>query len=163
MTKLLAGLLLILGGCAQLPYFGDKVNASLADVGVAQVGPLEQSYKMRIRLQNPTAKTLEIKGMSFDVEVNGRRFARGVNPQTLTLDAYSDALVDVIAVSDTPALLNQIIRLKGDKSKLFRYRLTGSLHMPKSPRQYLAFDHTGEVDFSALAPATESVEEVEEK
>lgn len=163
LTRSIFGLLLLLSGCAQMPYIGDKVNASLADVRVAKIGPIEQTYALKIRLQNPTAKTFEFKGLSFDVELNGRHFARGVSPQALALAPYGDILVDVTAVSDTPALLTQLVRLKGGTSKMFRYRLTGSLHIPQSARSYLAFEQNGEVDFAGFTSTGEGLDQVEEK
>ncbi len=152
-------MLWLAGGCAHLPYVGHKVNVSLAGVSIAQVGSIEQIYTFKLRLQNPSAKVLDIKGLSYDVELNGRHFARGVSPHSASIAPYGEVLVDVSAVSSNANIVEQIARLKQDKSKPLRYRLTGNINLPRSIPGWIPFESAGEIAYSVLAPGVEGLDE----
>ncbi|MSQ59724.1 MAG: Water stress and hypersensitive response domain-containing protein, partial [Betaproteobacteria bacterium] len=64
------------------------------DVRIAHAGVIEQEYALKLRIQNPNAKTLSMQGLSYEMELNGRVFARGVSPQTGYIAPYGQALIE---------------------------------------------------------------------
>ena len=149
----------LLGGCTSLPFQAQKVNVSLMDVRIAQIGTIEQEYALKLRLQNPNPQLLSIQGLSYEMELNGRTFARGVSPKSASIPPYGEIIVDVNAVSSIATLIDQIARLKHDRPKVFRYRLTGKLNLTGTIPTGLPFEYAGEIAFSALAPGDEGLDQ----
>ena len=152
-------LVALVEGCTTLPFQADKVNVSLSDVHITQVGVIEQTYALTLRIQNPNAKPLTIQGLSYNVEINGRNFARGVNPVSLTIAAFGETQIEVSAVSSISSLIEHIVRMKQEKPKTFRYRLTGDLNVPGTIRIGIPFEYAGEIAFSALAPSNDGLDQ----
>ncbi len=153
----------LLAGCTSLPFQAQKVNVSLMDVRISQMGIIEQEYALKLRLQNPNPKILSIQGLSYEMELNGRIFARGVSPKTASIPPYGEIVLDVNAVSSIATLIDQIARLKQDRPKVFRYRLTGKLNLASTLPTGLPFEYSGEIAFSALAPSDEGLDQGVEK
>jgi LEA14-like dessication related protein len=147
------------GACTSLPFQADKVNVSLSDVRIAQVGVIEQQYTLKLRLQNPNAKELKIQGLSYEVELNGRNFARGVNQYSGSVPPFGEVMIDVSAVSSISTLIDQIAHMKQERPKAFRYRLSGKLNLQGTIPTGLPFDYAGEIAFSALAPSDEGLDQ----
>lgn len=150
-----AGLMLAVvaaAGCSTLPFQADKVNVSLSDVRIVKAGVVEQVYALKLRVQNPNAKPLNVAGLAYEVEINGRNFAKGVSPKTVMIPAFGETQFDVEAVSSISTLIEQITRLKIDRPKALRYRLTGHINTHAALRMGVPFEYAGEVPFSALAP-----------
>jgi LEA14-like dessication related protein len=100
-----------------------------------------------------------MQGLSYEMELNGRVFARGVSAKSASVPAYGETLIEVNAVSSIATLIDQIARLKQDRPKAFRYRLTGKLNFPGNIPAGVPFEYFGEIAFSALAPADGGLEQ----
>ena len=123
---LLCGLAL-LAGCAGMPGQMEPLNVTLSDVRPLQVGLLEQEYAMKIRVQNPNNREIALQGVSFNVELNGKSFAKGVSPQSATVPAFGDVILDVKAVSSLGGLLDQVNSMRQGAPEKITYRLQGRL------------------------------------
>jgi len=142
----------VLAGCTTLPFQARKVNVSLSDVSIARMGVVEQVYALKLRVQNADSNPLHVAGLAYAVEINGRSFAKGVNPKTVVIPAFGEALFEVQAVSSISTLIEQIVRLNLDRPKAWRYRLTGHLSTQEQWSMAVPFEHAGEIPFAALAP-----------
>ena len=134
---------LALGACAA---FGvrEPLNATIADLRPIEVGVLEQRYAMKVRLLNPNDAEIAFDGVVFNLEINGKPFAKGVSNQRSVIPRFGEALVDVQVVSGLQNILQQINELiKGDRTSL-TYRITGRLYFSGS-FGYTSFDTSGEI------------------
>jgi LEA14-like dessication related protein len=132
-----------LSGCAGLAMQSRPLDVTLADIGVLDVGLLEQTLRLRLRVQNPNDTDLAIDGFSFALEVNGKPFARGVSNKPVNVPRYGQTLVEVDAVTGLVGILRQIEQYsRGDRQTL-TYRLTG--HVSTASAGRLAFDHGSEL------------------
>ena len=144
---LLCGLAL-LAGCAGMPGQMEPLNVTLSDVRPLQVGLLEQEYAMKLRVQNPNNREIALQGVSFNVELNGKSFAKGVSPQSATVPAFGDVILDVKAVSSLGGLLDQVNSMRQGAPEKITYRLQGRL--ASSTGSSLPFDSTGALDLAGL-------------
>lgn len=141
MGRLIAVLwLAVLSGCAAL---SQAPEVSLAGLNLVEFGLIEQRFGLRLRFLNPNDAELRIDGLSYELDVNGKPFARGVSAQAVTVPRYGEALVDVDAVSNIGTLLRQLSDAVGSEREAVTYRLTGSVHVGGMGR--LPFEHRGEV------------------
>jgi|SRR5882724_1036697 len=133
--------LLLAGACAgtaQRP----KLDVSIAELGAAQIGVLEQTYSIKLRVQNPSPVDISTDGLSFSIEINGKPFARGVSNQSVTIPRLGEALVDAQAVSDLSGLIRQMRGIEGTATSGLRYRLHGRFFSGDTP---FPFDYSGSI------------------
>lgn len=137
-------LVVLISGCASLFWMGEKPHVDIVNVTPKEMRLLEQTFLMELRIQNPTETDLDITGMSFELEINGQPFARGVSNQSLKIERLSTKIVQVEAYTGLISILRQLSEAKkGSYASGFKYRLKGSIHTG-APSFRIPFDETGE-------------------
>jgi LEA14-like dessication related protein len=142
---LVSASVLFLGACA---LFGlqEPLSVTIANLTPIEVGLLEQRYALKVRVLNPNDTDIAFDGVAFDLEINGKPFAKGVSSQTSVIPRFGEAIIDVQVVSGIQNILRQIQELtKGDRTGI-SYRIRGRLHSPSLPWS-TTFDSTGEFVF----------------
>ncbi len=140
---IIAVLVLALAGCA----VGRKEPVPHVDVSISELslGPssfLEQTWNLTLRVQNPNNHDIPADGLRYQVDVNGKRFARGVNNQTVIVPRLGEAMIQVQAVSDLPSVIEQIGEMRRLDRAGIDYRLTGTLF---SGEGRYPFEYSGEI------------------
>jgi LEA14-like dessication related protein len=148
---LLIFLLTMLSGCASLQPQEDRVRVTIADLRPLASTFMEQRYLVKIRLQNRSREALIIEGMSFDLDLNGRRFASGVSSQKTSIPGFSESTLEVKLSSTVFGLIRQISELQNRQDGSFDYEIKGSLSIPDSLFA-IPFSDKGEID---LLPVTQ--------
>lgn len=133
----------ILGGCAIMQPL-EAPRVSLVDLRILDVTLFEQSYGLKLRVQNPNSVDLPITGMSFRLDVNDTELGSGVSDQAVTVPAYGEAVVEIKLVSNLARLMDQIRGFESGTAQSLRYRLTGNISIA-SRLGALPFDYQGEI------------------
>lgn len=118
-------------GCALLSATTEPPRLSIVSIEPVEVTPLEQTYRLRVRLQNPNDHALDITGMSYVVEVNGKALLEGVSDKAVNLPRYGEAVIELTGVSTLFGFVRQIQALQADSSGNISYRLSGKLSLDK--------------------------------
>ena len=140
----LAILAVLVSGCASLFWMGEQPRIDIVNLTPKEMRLLEQTFLMELRIQNPTDADLEVNGLSFELEINGQPFARGVSNQGVKVERLSTKLVQVEAYTGLTDILRQLSEArKGSYASGFTYRLKGSVHTG-APSFRLPFDETGQ-------------------
>ena len=138
-------LVILVSGCASLFWMGEKPHVDIVNITPKEMRLLEQTFLLELRIQNPTETDLDINGMSFELEINGQPFARGVSNQSLKVERLSTKVVEVDAYTGLVSILRQLSEArKGSYASGFKYRLKGSIHTG-APSFRIPFDETGEI------------------
>jgi len=137
-------LVVLISGCASLFWMGEKPHVDIVNVVPKEMRLLEQTFLLELRIQNPTETDLDISGLSFELEINGQPFARGVSNQSLKVERLSTKVIEVEAYTGLTSILRQLSEVKkGSYASGFKYRLKGSIHTG-APSFRIPFDETGE-------------------
>jgi LEA14-like dessication related protein len=104
------------------------VDVSLSALNLGPSTVLEQTWNLTLRIQNPNNYDIPADGMKFDVEVNGKPFARGVDNQTVMIPRLGEATVQVKAISDLPKLVRQFGDLRRFSAGGIDYYLYGRVY-----------------------------------
>lgn len=135
------GILLGLSACA-VWAIREPLNVTIADITPLDVNLLEQRYAVKVRLLNPNDAEIAFDGVAFELEINGKPFAKGVSDRGGTVPRFGEAVIDMQVVSGLQNVLRQIAELqKGDRAG-FTYRVKGRLHT--SGGLSVPFDTKGE-------------------
>jgi LEA14-like dessication related protein len=137
--------LLILSGCAGLQTQEERIRVTIADIRPLESSLMEQRYLLKIRLQNRAKEALKIDGMSFDLDLNGKRFASGVSNQETTVQGFSETTLEVKLNSTVFGLLKQFNALQDRQGGSFDYQISGNLSTPGSMLS-LPFSEKGEIN-----------------
>ncbi len=129
-----------LAGCASMGNKREPLSVTVSDVRMGTAGVLEQQYYVKLRVQNPNDVAIEVKGLSFELELNGKSFAKGVGGQAVTVPGFGSELVEVEAVSGLGGILRRLGAMSGGDGSL-RYHLEGRLVTTNAGT--IAFDEQG--------------------
>jgi LEA14-like dessication related protein len=130
-------------GCSGLFQTLERPRVNIANITAQEVKLFEQVFDLELRVQNPNDLSLEINGLAFDLEVNGKRFATGVSDQNVTVNRFSSAVIHVEAITTLWGFLRQIAEYQQTRTPRVTYRLKGSIYSG-SPSVKLPFDDSGE-------------------
>ena len=142
---ILAVALSLLSGCAGLRL--QPPSVTLVSLKVVEASLFEQRFTFKLRVQNPNDRDIPITGMSFEVNLNDRPFAKGVSNKPVILPRLGEALVEVTAVSDLSGIIRQINELSKGQLTSLSYHIKGRLVTASFPD--LSFENSGLIDMPA--------------
>jgi LEA14-like dessication related protein len=141
---LVVSMLAVLWGCATLDRDFEPPRLTLVSLYPISATLLEQKYLIEVRIQNPNERGLEIGGLHYELELNGRSFVSGVSNEALVVPPFSDAVVRTEGVSTLFGLLRQIQELNRGTREALEYRLRGRVSLNGWPGG-ARFDYRGEL------------------
>jgi LEA14-like dessication related protein len=145
--KLILPLLVValFAGCASTGKISEPPYITLSNINLLNVGIFEQRYRIMMRIQNPNDVVIPIKGMSYQIFINEKDFARGVNNKSVIIPEFGEEVVEIVAASDLTSMLRQFQELMSGGTKKVSYRLTGKAKLANRIRR-LPFEYKGELD-----------------
>ena len=113
--------LLTLAGCAGITYHAQPPQISLNNIQLVNAQLLEQEYALTLRIQNTNDFPFFIKGLSYQLEING------VSSQSVNILPYQEAYLTVSLISNTLGVIRQLETLSGTNKTDLHFRLTGKV------------------------------------
>jgi len=139
-TTFLLGLLglVFLIGCAGWSFTGEAPEVLVANIAPLDSTPFEQRLRLDLRVRNPNDHDLHVTGIDVRVDLNGKRFARGLGNKEFTVPRLSETMVSVETSTSTLDVVRQVLGFRTDQD--VRYGISGVLHLNTGR---LPFDNTG--------------------
>lgn len=129
--------------CTGLPFNAVPPTVGVAGVDIKRIGLFEQRFDVGLRVANPNDFDLTIEALEFELELNGRPFARSLSRTGMLIPAASTAVMQIEAVTQSKNLIRQFKTLPPE---ILRdgvpYRIKGRFKTGRSSR-WLPFDHAG--------------------
>ena len=147
----LIALVLLLLGCAALYQSMERPRINIANIMPRDIKLFEQVFDLELRIQNPNNTPLEVNGLAFELELNGKRFATGVSNQSLVIDRLSSDVIHVEAITTLVGVLRQIAEYQETPIPRVGYRIMGSIYSGSSNVK-LRFDDYGEIKIPIEPP-----------
>jgi len=143
---------LLLAACGGLPSKIDPPSVSLSDIRIVDVNLMEQTFALKLRVQNPNAFDIPVHGLNYRVDLNGQEVAHGVNNQSFTFPALGEEFVEVRAVTSLNNLLQQLTEMARRGTPSVNYRIRGSFRAGSGLNSIvpLPFDQKGEVGLGSF-------------
>lgn len=143
---------MLVAGCSAWSVMQDPPHVTLRKLELVEMTLFEQRYRLELRITNTADQALAVRGMTFTVHLNGKKFAQGVGNQAFTVPPLGDEIVQVEVGSSLFDVLHQIQQL-GDKApEAFRYRLEGTVRLQDGIGR-LSFDEEGEIALPTGSPS----------
>ncbi len=139
-----------LSGCAGSGLVPDIIppRVSLANLELLEGGALEQRFRITLRVRNPNQIPLPITGFSFDMNVNGQRFADGVNNTSTLIPGLGERTVVVDASTSVLQVAQIIMGLPGRNT--LSYGLDGQVFLQRSMGLSVPFSESGELSLDGV-------------
>ncbi|MCO5785353.1 hypothetical protein DHB74_03165 [Pseudomonas sp. G11-1] len=125
LTVLLTGLF-SLNGCAVFDRSYTEPEVHLANVEMLKSNLWEQSFRLRLRVDNPNDRNLPVRGMHYQVYLNNMRLATGVTDRAFDVPAYGTEYFDVTVRSNIWRHLSDLLKLV-EHQKPIDYRIEGHI------------------------------------
>ena len=120
-------LTMLLSGCATLQN-ENAPKVKLINIQPEEMGLFEQHYRVELRVINRSPEPLDVNGISFSLELNGRDFADGVGNQEVSIPGLSSAKVQAELSSSLFGIFNQVVDITSGEKNRFHYRISGVLY-----------------------------------
>ena len=140
---LLAGLGVLVFGCAGLGTRLEPPRVTLADLEVQEIKALEAITKVELRVVNTNDVSIEIIGVDCTIQLNNRPFGTGVLNTKTTVPPRDTALVPMTIYSSLIEVGRGIFESRGDSK--FTYKIKGRLHLGGGLPSILPFSSEGEL------------------
>jgi LEA14-like dessication related protein len=114
-------------GCAGLAPNRVPIDVTLSSIAPAQIGLIEQQYRIELRIQNPNTFAVDIDGFAYEIELNGKPFAKGVSDQAVTVPRFGEIVLQTTAVSNLSGVMAQIGALRQGVADGLPYRVRGRI------------------------------------
>lgn len=118
------GLLVSLGGCSSwlTDDFRDP-EVRLLKVDVVKAKLLEQKFVLRFRIDNPNDISLPIRGLNYNVKLNGVLLAEGQSDKSFTVPARGHQTFEVPVRTNLWRHLKRIVNSLEDPDEPISYQL----------------------------------------
>lgn len=147
---LLAGLL-ALGGCAGLGAAGlETPHVSVVGVRALEASLFEQRLQVRMRVQNPNALDIPVRGLEVDMELAEEPFAHGVSAREFTVPAHGEAEFDMIVTANAASALLRLATASREEREQVGYRMKGKLSTRLGVLRTIPFQETGTLPLADL-------------
>ncbi len=134
---------MFLAACATLTMEKPRVNL----VNIQPLGGelLEQRFRLTLRVQNPNPDPLEIRGITLTLAINDYDVAEGVGQPNTTIDAFSEATVEMNVSTNVVQGTALMMDLMQKNRSSLAYRLNGRVHLGNTGVSTLSFSKEGEL------------------
>ena len=134
---------LLAAGCAST-FKLEAPQLSVISMKVQSADIFSQRMLVRMRVLNPNARELPVKGISYRIEVNDAELAQGLTDTPFVVPALGEAEFDVQVTANLATALSQMLSRKGSQDTL-DYRLVGSVALSSGFLRRIPFDERGSV------------------
>jgi len=133
-------MLLLTAACAATRI--EKPHLQVVGVQMLSGNLLQQQLRVRLHVQNPNDRQLEVRGVTYELEVAGEKFAHGTSETDFIVPALGETEFDVNVTANAAAA---VLKLLGSQAKLddVEYRVTGQVQLAKGFVRNIPFSHSG--------------------
>jgi len=135
---------LAFAGCGALPKL-EAPKLSVLSMKLQSADIFSQRLQVRMRVLNPNARELPIKGIEYRIEVNDAELARGLTDTPFVVPAMGEAEFDVQVTANLATALAKYLSRRGGSDDKLDYRLIGSVALSSGFLRRIPFDERGSV------------------
>ena len=118
----------------------EKPTLSVVRVQMLKSDLWHQEFKVRIRVQNPNDRELPVKGIVYELDVEGQELAHGMSGDSFVVPALGEAEFDM---SVSANMANMLIKLLNKGGSPVEYRIYGKISLSAGLLRSFAFDDHG--------------------
>jgi LEA14-like dessication related protein len=131
-----------LTGCSLFVPKLEKPTLSVVRVQMLKSDLWHQEFRVRIRVQNPNDRVLPVKGIVYELDVEGQELAHGMSGDSFVVPALGEAEFDM---SVSANMANMLIKLLNKNGNQVEYRIYGKISLSAGLLRSISFNDHGTV------------------
>lgn len=141
-----------LQGCAYIGFGKSytKPDVSLANVEMLKANLWEQSFRLRLRVDNPNSRNLPIRGMHYEIFLNDARLATGVSDSYFNVPAYGSEYFELNVRSNLWRHIRDLVKMVENQQPI-DYRIEGHIRTGTFLSPSLKLRESGTIDPAKLS------------
>lgn len=141
--------LLALGGCSALAPKLEAPRLALVSAAMTSGDIFSQTFLVRMNVQNPNDRDLPIRGIDYQLFLEGDSFAEGVTPKAFVVPANGETEFDISVRTNFVSSIGRLLtRLQG-KQKV-EYVIEGKVLTDIGLLKKIPFRESGVVDLATV-------------
>jgi LEA14-like dessication related protein len=136
----------VLAGCAAFTGHMETPRLALVDAQLVKGDLFEQRIKVRMRVQNPNDRELQVKGISYAIDVAGEEFGTGMTANSFTVPRMGEAEFDMMITANMAGMLVRALGSGRGQDKAIDaidYRIHGKVSLASGILRGIPFDEKG--------------------
>jgi LEA14-like dessication related protein len=118
----------------------EKPTLSVVSVQMVKSDLWHQELKLRMRVQNPNDRALPVKGLIYELDVDGQELAHGMAGDSFVVPARGEAEFDMSVSANMASVLVKVLSQGGNPVD---YRLTGKIALSAGLWRSIPFNEQG--------------------
>jgi LEA14-like dessication related protein len=129
-----------LSGCSLFVPKLEKPTLSVVSVQLVKGDLWHQELKVRMRVQNPNDRALPVKGLTYELDVDGQDFAHGMSGDSFVVPANGEAEFDLSVSANMASMLLKVL---GHGGKQIEYQMSGKISLSAGLLRSFTFSEHG--------------------
>jgi LEA14-like dessication related protein len=123
---------LALCGCSLVAPKFTRPNITVISIELRGGNLLQQSFAVKLNIQNPNDRALPVRGLHTELNVGGEQIASGVSDHAVIVPAFGDAEFDLTITANLALALLKLTDKANQHADSIDYDLTGeaSIDLP---------------------------------
>lgn len=109
---------------------------------------LQQSFAVRLNIQNPNDRALPVQGLHLQLNVGGEQIATGVSDRAVTVPAHGESEFDMTITANLALALLKLADKSNNHANTIDYELTGAASLDLPFLRNLPFRQSGTFNLS---------------
>jgi LEA14-like dessication related protein len=139
-SLLLILLVLGFGGCSLFVPKLERPTLSVVKVTMLKSDLWHQELRVRMRVQNPNDRALPVKGIVYQLDVEGQELAHGTAGDSFVVPALGEAQFDMSVSANVANMLFKLLNKGGSEAE---YRIYGRIDLSAGLLRSLKFNDHG--------------------
>jgi LEA14-like dessication related protein len=135
-------LLITLGACSLTPKF-TRPNVTVSSIEFRGGNLLQQSFAVKLNIQNPNDRALPVRGLHTELSVGGEKIASGVSDHAVVIPAFGESEFDMTITANMALVLRKLADKANQHDDLVDYELSGEASIDLPFMHSLPFHQTG--------------------
>jgi LEA14-like dessication related protein len=146
LPRVLAIFLLLMCSTACSPKY-ERPNIAVVGIDMQGGNFLQQSFLVKLQVQNPNDRALPVSGLHAELNVGGQRIASGVSNRAFVVPPMGQSEFDMTVTANMAAALLQLANRHSDS---IDYEVTGAADLDLPFLHNLPFHQTGAFSLNSI-------------
>jgi LEA14-like dessication related protein len=134
---------LALCGCSLLAPKFTRPNITVISIEMRGGNLLQQSFAVKLDIQNPNDRALPVRGLHTELSVGGEQIASGVSDHAVIVPAFGDAEFDMTITANLALALLKLTDKANQHADSIEYDLAGEASIDLPFLRSLPFHQSG--------------------
>lgn len=143
MRPMLIAVALCLGACSALAPKFNHPNITVASIELRGGNLLQQSFAVKLNIQNPNDRSLPVSALHVELNVGGEQIASGVSDHAVVVPPFGESAFDMTIKANMALAVLKLANKMDQHSDSIDYDLTGAASIDLPFLRDLPFHQTG--------------------